>query len=233
MVLLTCYASWRKERYILDIHTEYDPDDAETFDEKMRVARGSTALHKPKKKASYESNADVQRWLKEQTLEDGGIKPEFNPTFLASQRDAPWIVSSLAQFYDQDLITDVLHVVKSGKEATVYCCAANPGAGIDYLAAKVYRPRMFRSLKNDAIYRQSRIQYDRDRRVVRGGGRHHSTGKSSERGRASRINSWIEYEFQTQNLLYNNGVDVPKGVAHRNDPLADHQVAGGGQRQRR
>jgi RIO kinase 1 len=213
MVLLTCYASWRKERYILDIHTEYDPDDAETFDEKTRLALGSTALHKPKKKASYESNADVQRWLKEQALEDGGVKPEFNPTFLASLRDAPWIVSSLAQFYDQDLITDVLHVVKSGKEATVYCCAADSSTGIDYLAAKVYRPRMFRSLKNDAIYRQSRIQYDRDGRVVRGGGRHHSTGKSSERGRAARVNSWIEYEFQTQSLLYDNGADVPKPVA--------------------
>src|SRR5215469_7320816 len=110
---------------------------------------------KPPMKTSYESNADVQRWLEEQSLEGGG-KPEFNPTFLAGQRDRPWILSSLSQFYEQDLITDVLRVIKSGKEATVYCCAADPSTSRQLLAAKVYRPRMFRSLKNDAVYRKSR-----------------------------------------------------------------------------
>jgi len=34
---------------------------------------------KPTMKASYESNADVQRWLQEQSLEDGR-KPAFTPT---------------------------------------------------------------------------------------------------------------------------------------------------------
>src|SRR5690242_16781758 len=102
----------------------------------------------PNAKTSYESNPDVQRWLQEQSLEDGS-KPKFTPTFLAGQRDRLWVLSSLAQFYEQDLITDVLRVIKSGKEATVYCCAADPAMGRKLLAAKVYRPRMFRSLKND------------------------------------------------------------------------------------
>ena len=48
---------------------------------------------------------------------------------------------------------------------------------------------------------------------MRGGSRHRSISKSSERGRAERVNSWIEYEFQTQSLLYDNGADVPKPVA--------------------
>ena len=213
----------------MDTTSDYDPDDAEMLYETRRLANSSTVVHKPKKKASYESNADVQRWLREQAIEDGGIKPEFNPTFLASLRDAPWINSSLAQFYDQDLITDVLHVIKGGKEATVYCCSANPGTGVDYLAAKVYRPRMFRSLKNDAIYRQSRIQYDRDGRVVRGGSRHHSATKSSEQGRAARVNSWIEYEFQTQSLLYDNGVDVPKPVAQIGNAVLMEYIGAVGQ----
>jgi serine/threonine-protein kinase RIO1 len=86
---------------------------------------------KPNLKSSYESNADVQRWLQEQSLE-GGSKPEFHPTFLAGQRDRFWILSSLAQFYEQDLITDVLRVIKSGKEATVYCCAAQVTNWIEY-----------------------------------------------------------------------------------------------------
>ena len=101
-------------------------------------------------KTSYESNADVQRWLREQESARAGTKPPFNPTFLAHQRDRPWVLSSLATFYEDDLITDVLAVVKSGKEATVYCCAAHPSTELEYVAAKVYRPRMFRSLRNDA-----------------------------------------------------------------------------------
>ena len=42
--------------------------------------------------------------------------------------------------------------VKSGKEATVYCCQAHPSTGAKLLAAKVYRSRNNRSFKNDVIY---------------------------------------------------------------------------------
>ena len=167
---------------------------------------------KPPLKSSYESNADVQRWLQEQSLE-GGSKPEFNPTFLAGQRDRPWILSSLAQFYEQDLITDVLRVVKSGKEATVYCCAADPKTGRSLLAAKVYRPRMFRSLKNDAVYRQNRAVRDERGRVVRGDRGWRGASKKTERGRASQVTNWIESEFKIQRLLYNAGADVPCPLA--------------------
>jgi len=167
---------------------------------------------KPNMKTSYESSADVQRWLQEQSLEEGR-KPEFHPTFLAGQRDRLWILSSLAQFYEQDLITDVLRVIKSGKEATVYLCAADPATGREFLAAKVYRPRMFRSLKNDAIYRQNRAVRDERGRVVRGDRGWRGASKKTERGRAAQITNWIEQEFQTQRLLYEAGANVPWPVA--------------------
>ncbi len=163
-------------------------------------------------KTSYESSADVQRWLQEQSLEDGS-KPKFNPTFLAGQRDRLWVLSSLAQFYEQDLITDVRSVVKSGKEATVYCCAADPSTGRDLLAAKVYRPRMFRSLKNDVIYRQNRAARDERGRVVRGDRGWRGASKNTERGRAAKITNWIEHEFKIQRLLYEAGADVPCPLA--------------------
>ncbi len=166
----------------------------------------------PNLKTSYESNADVQRWLQEQSLEDGS-KPKFTPTFLAGQRDRLWVLSSLAQFYEQDLITDVLRVVKSGKEATVYCCAADPSTGRKLLAAKVYRPRMFRSLKNDAVYRQSRAVRDERGRVVRGERGWRGASKKTERGRAAQVTNWIEQEFQTQRLLYEAGAAVPCPLA--------------------
>jgi RIO kinase 1 len=165
---------------------------------------------KPVLKQSYENNPDVQRWLQEQALDDAGAKPAFDPTLLAGRRDRDWVLSSLRHFYDQDMITDVLYVAKSGKEATVYCCMADPATGLDYLAAKIYRPRMFRSLSNDALYRYGREQRDKDGRVLRGGRRQRGRLKQTERGRAAQVSSWIEYEFETQRLLYDAGADVPR-----------------------
>lgn len=171
-----------------------------------------TGQVKPQKKASYEGNQEVQRWLKEQAVEDGA-KPPFNPTFLASLRDAPWILSSLAHFYEENLITDVLFTAKSGKEATVYCCAADPSTGVEYLAAKVYRPRMFRSLSNDAIYREGREARDETGRVISSARQQAGALKKTSRFRRDRMTEWIEYEFQTQRLLYKAGADVPRPFA--------------------
>jgi RIO kinase 1 len=199
--------------YPVDDTIEYDLDDEQEAFVKIKTKHSPSARTKSAKKASYESNADVQRWLKLQAPEDGGIKPAFNPTFLASQRDAPWILSSLTQFYEEDLITDVLHMVKSGKEASVYCCAAHPSTGMEYLAAKVYRPRMFRSLRNDAIYRESRVQHDREGRVIRDDRGRRGLKRKNEQGRAAQVSSWIEYEFETQILLHRNGVRVPAPIS--------------------
>jgi RIO kinase 1 len=195
--------------FILHKDSEYNPENELVV--QALVEDSPSSQKKPVKKSSYERNIDVQRWLQEQALGEDTVKPEFDPTFLASSRDASWILSSLAHFYEQDLITDVLHVVKSGKEATVYCCAAHPATGADYLAAKVYRPRMFRSLRNDAIYRQSRLAHDERGHVLRD--KRRQRGKQSESGRALQVSSWIEYEFETQRLLYNAGADVPRPVS--------------------
>ena len=146
-------------------------------------------------KVSYEASSEVQSWLRAQELERAGTKPPFEPSFLAGQRDRPWVLSSLTAFYEDDLISDVLGVVKSGKEATVYCCAAGSAAGMDYAAAKVYRPRMFRGLKNDALYRESRPMYDssgfevRSRREVRGALDRKSTRLNSSHYSRSRMPS--------------------------------------------
>ena len=182
--------------------------------------------HKPPPKASYEANEDVQRWLKEQTLDAGGAtKPRWNPTFLAAQRDAPWILSALERFYEEDLITDILSVVKSGKEATVYCCAAHPSLGVERVAAKVYRPRMFRSLKNDAVYRMSRIQRDADGREARGE-RYLKAARKSAKGRAAQVAWWIDYEYETQRTLYDAGADVPRPVAHIGNSILMEFIGG-------
>jgi len=175
---------------------------------------------KPTKKTSYEGSSQVQRWLKQQAYDfepqvEQQQKPSFQPAFLAGRRDAPWILSSLTPLYDQKLITDIVHEVSSGKEATVFCCAAHPNTGQEFLAAKIYRPRMFRALRNDAIYRYSRVQRDEQGQAEHGNSRRGSAAtRKTERGRAAQVVSWIEYEYQTQYIMYEHDADVPRPFAH-------------------
>jgi serine/threonine-protein kinase RIO1 len=70
------------------------------------------------------------------------------------------VQEALEHFFTEGLITGVLHVVKSGKEATVYCCQAHHSTGVELLAAKVYRSRSHRGFKNDAIYQEGRLIRD-------------------------------------------------------------------------
>ncbi len=213
-----------KKRY------EFDPNEEEpvTF-VKIKPGPRGRSQPKPVRKSSYESNTDVQRWLREQDAQDINVRPAFNPSFVASRRDAPWLLSSLARFYDQELITDVLHVVRSGKEATVYCCAAHPSTGVEYLAAKVYRPRMFRSLRNDAMYRLNRMQRDEQEQVVHGGSRRQLTDRNTEKGRAARVASWIEYEYQVQRKLSRYEANVPRPFAQLGNAILMEYVGGPGE----
>jgi|HigsolmetaAR202D_1030399.scaffolds.fasta_scaffold00384_2 Serine/threonine protein kinase involved in cell cycle control len=169
----------------------------------------------PIRKQSYEASQEVQLWLREQAL-DASHKPPFEPSLFARHREAEWILSSLRHFYELDLISDVIGTAKSGKEATVYCCVADSRTGLDYLAAKVYRPRMFRSLSNDAIYRNNRVQRDERGRVIRDGRKRNT---KQTRAKLDQVSNWISYEFQTQQRLYNAGADVPQPIAQIGNAL--------------
>jgi RIO kinase 1 len=162
-------------------------------------------------KASYESSVDVQRWLREHAVEEIA-RPPFDPKLLREHHDRLWLLSSLSPLYEEDYINDVLHLIQSGKEATVYCCEATPRTNMAYAAAKIYRPRMFRSLRNDAVYRQSRTQYDRDGNLQR---RHRQGRKDAqnERTRAAQVRSWIDFEYKVQNTLFEAGGIVPRPLA--------------------
>ena len=64
--------------------------------------------------------------------------------------------SSLEDFFERNLITDVIEILKSGKEATVCCCRAHANLGGGLLAAKIYKPIEHRSFKNDQRYREGK-----------------------------------------------------------------------------
>jgi RIO kinase 1 len=73
---------------------------------------------------------------------------------------------------------------------------------------------MFRSLRNDAVYRYSRVQRDEQGQAEHGNSRRGSAAtRKTERGRAAQVASWIDYEYQTQRLLYAHGADVPRPYA--------------------
>lgn len=111
----------------------------------------------------------------------------------------------LGPFFLDELIVGQPVVVKSGKEATVYCCQAHPALGTPWLAAKVFRARERRNFKNDAVYQQGRTTRDtRLDRAIR-----NKTGK----GREVQFATWIGHEYGTLSVLHAAGADVPRPIA--------------------
>lgn len=121
------------------------------------------------------------------------------------------VQASLDSFFADALITEVLHVVKSGKEATVYCCRAHPSQGVPYLAAKVYRSRNNRGFKNDAVYHEGR--YMGDQRTTR------AIKNKSNIGRESQFSQWVGHEFATLTMLYNAGATIPRPIARNSHAI--------------
>ena len=84
----------------------------------------------------------------------------FKFTYKAARFEEWWLLESLGDFYEHKWISDVLRRVKGGKEASVYLCRSGPATGAPLVAAKVYRPRSLRNLKNDGQYRTGRADLD-------------------------------------------------------------------------
>jgi RIO kinase 1 len=151
-------------------------------------------------------------------------------TYTPTKKEKEWLSEALESFFKHNppLIDDVLFSVKGGKEASVYCChvpaEARQIAGSECLAAKVYRPRMFRSLRNDALYRTGRAimtgvmkdymresrgkQIDRvDERMAR------AVKNKTKFGTEIQSTSWLTYEYNTLLALASEGCAVPKPIS--------------------
>jgi RIO kinase 1 len=113
--------------------------------------------------------------------------------------------SALDDFIDSGLIVGVLGALRPGKEATVYVCEAHPNTGAEYFAAKVYRERIYRSFRNDAVYQEGRVI--RDARLRR------AWENKSETGRDVQFERWTGHEFATLAKVHAAGADVPRPVS--------------------
>ncbi|GHO49473.1 RIO1 family regulatory kinase/ATPase [Ktedonospora formicarum] len=121
------------------------------------------------------------------------------------------IRSSLDSFFADALISEIIHEVKSGKEATVYCCRAHPSQDVPYIAAKVYRSRNNRGFKNDSMYQEGR--FIGDQRIKR------ALKNKSDVGREAQFSMWIAHEFAMLTMLYKAGATIPRPIAHNGNAI--------------
>ena len=147
----------------------------------------------------------------------------FKFTYKAARFEEWWLLESLGDFYEHQWISDVLRRLKGGKEASVYLCRSGAAVETPLVAAKVYRPRSLRNLKNDGQYRTGREDLDESGNVIVDDGALHAMKKRTAYGEELRHQSWIAYEFQTLEILSAAGADVPKPYAmEKNAILMDY-----------
>jgi RIO kinase 1 len=140
-------------------------------------------------------------------------------TYKAARFEQGWLQNSLGSFYEHQWITDVLRKVKGGKEASVYLCRSGAEVDRPLVAAKVYRPRSLRNLKNDSLYREGRSDLDSQGRQIVNDGDLHAMAKRTGYGEELRHQSWISYEFTTLQALFAAGADVPRPYEMANNAI--------------
>ncbi len=191
--------------------SSYDADDSRLRTRQERRARKAVAKKTLKGKRSDHVVLDEIVQYGRPGEVDG--QEVFQPTLSASRHERIWILNYLGGFFEEEKITDVLRKVKGGKEANVYCCSAHPQTGFGLVAAKLYRPRMMRNLRNDARYRQGRKILDEYGKEVRDGRYLKAVQHGTDVGKELLHMSWIEHEYQTMELLFAAGVPLPRPLA--------------------
>lgn len=174
----------------------------------------------PTQKARPSNPAAASQAPVEISNQDDRIE-QFNFSYHASRHEQGWLIESLGNFYNSHWIKDVLSLVKGGKEASVYLCTARPAKGqrSPYLAAKVYRPRKFRNLRKDHLYREGRHNLDIDGHVVLDNRMNHAMQQRTRYGQELLHTSWIGHEYKTMQILHTAGVDLPAPIASDNNAI--------------
>lgn len=186
-----------------DFEAEFDPMET---DRQARRKRKKKVNHIPKK---------TEEEILEEIADTTGVEGGFETTYQPARHETIWLYDSVKTFYQQAMITDILSMIKGGKEASVYRCLPHDSIDDEFLACKVYRPRMFRNLRNDKMYREGREVLTesgrpvdaRDVRTIR------AIGKKSAYGQQVAHTSWLMHEFNAMKALYNAGANVPEPIA--------------------
>jgi RIO kinase 1 len=124
-------------------------------------------------------------------------------------------LEQIEPFIDQGYVDEVLGLVKTGKEASVYACRAGPAAGCDLVAAKVFRGAQYR-FKNDAVYQEARA---RELGISGSALRAFNKRRKSSTGRDVQAGSWRMREYQVLQLLHDSYADVPRPIAAEGEAI--------------
>jgi RIO kinase 1 len=186
-------------------------DDYERFAEYEEMFRERPRhKKKPRKKQQEITEMDdsIQAWI-----------PTYAQSLDPLHHERQWVINSVAPFYHEEMITDVTRLVKGGKEANVYACVGHPASGFELLAAKLYRPRMLRHLKNDALYKLGRALRDEAGKTIRSARERNAIRKKTRYGKAVEFSQWVGMEFGAQSLLFDAGADVPKPIKQQGNAV--------------
>lgn len=115
-------------------------------------------------------------------------------------------------FLAEGFITDVVRIIKTGKEASVHLCRGNRSTtGEDLLALKVYHPLNRRDFRDESIYRDGEWIKERRVRVA--------LEKKTRFGREVQGAIWVGREWETLQALSAAGAPVPRPVASTEDAI--------------
>ena len=118
----------------------------------------------------------------------------------------------ITHFLDEGLISRVLRPLKSGKEASVYLCEANPHTTGEELAAlKAYHPLDRRDFRDEGLYRDGEWIKERRVRVA--------LEKKTRFGREVQGAIWVNREWETLGVLSEAGADVPRPIARTDEAI--------------
>ena len=193
-------------------------NDFEAIFNPMETDRKARRKRKPKVKHVPKQSAEN---IIDELADSTDVETRFETTYKPSEFEAGWLYESLKPFYMTGMIADIMAQVKGGKEASVYRCEMHDDFGNELVAAKVYRPRMFRNLRNDKMYREGRAVLKASGKEVKGNDHRilRALGKKSAYGQEVSHTSWLMYEFTTMQTLYNAGASIPKPIHNTSNAI--------------
>lgn len=119
--------------------------------------------------------------------------------------------SSIDYFIDEGLISGVVRIIKTGKEASVHLCRANPATGESLVALKLYHPLDRRDFRDESLYRDGEWIKERRIRVA--------LEKRTRFGREVQGSIWVTREWETLSALFEGGAPVPRPIAATHDAI--------------
>jgi RIO kinase 1 len=120
--------------------------------------------------------------------------------------------SPFDHFMGEGFVTEVVRIIKTGKEASVHLCRANRSTtGEGLVALKVYHPLGRRDFRDESIYRDG--EWIKERRIRA------ALEKKTRFGRHVQGALWVGREWETLRALSAAGAAVPRPLAATDEAI--------------